>query len=522
MTSFCCALLAAVSVFDYPARQGDHERLKGEMVAAIREGDTFGMRMACKDALKLFPEDPVWNYNLACAYSKGGKAESAFEALEKAIRYGFRDSRAIANDADFKPISDLDKFHELLDLADSLKNVPVAFGPLAVQTAKADAGGAVAIGEHNLMWDFDNASFVAKLELDGVDWAGNKGDMYLNRDRGHSTLAAKNYPGLTVVHMGAEARAKGVDIDYPNTMFPYPVFGNCSRALLSGPAWRSLPRSMMTGQAFRLKAMSKYYMSNQVWVFPAAHDYPPLGKYGDVFASQTPYWIVTQGRSWSDQYYLRAALEASRSIPGETKKDIVSRGLLAPVIQTIIRKSLLSVSNDVDYLTAKAHPTAFPPNGLDMARLKKLAGAMTPETVPPVALIKGVAIGQSRPDEAQQKMPELTYVSPAAWAFVLRKPDNIRTFVIGATGAEEYAFAAVHGAEGAAKIEKLGKSAAKITLDKSLLTPTNRVDIAVLGKNAKTGWGAPAFVSFAVLDPAAPYCDPVLLGEPPKAPAEAK
>lgn len=522
MTSFCCALLAAVSVFDYPARQGDHERLKSEMVAAIREGDTFGMRMACRDALKLFPEDPVWNYNLACAYSKGGKAESALEALEKAVRYGFRDSRAIANDADFKPISDMEEFHELLDLADKLKNVPVAFGPLAALPAKAKAGDTAIVGEHNLVWDFDKACFVARMELEGVDWTGNKGDLYVNRDRGHSTLAAKGFPGLTVVHMGSEARAKGADIDYPNTAFPYPVFGNCSRALLSGPAWRSLPRSMMTGQAFRLKTMSHFYLSNQIWVFPAAHDFPPLGRFGDVFASQTPYWIVTQGRSWSDQYYLRAALEASRSMPAEVKKDVVSRGLLAPTIQAIMRKSLPGVADETDYLTPRAHPTAFPTNGLDMAKLKRLAGALAVDTVPPVVKIKGVAIGQSKPGEAASQMSELTYVSPCAWAFVLRKPELQRTFVIGATGAEKYAFAAVHGAEGAAKIERLGPSAARITLEKSLITPTNRVDIAVFGKGSKTGWGAPAFVSFAVLDPAAPYCDPVLLGTPPKAPAETK
>jgi hypothetical protein len=44
------------------------------------------------------------------------------------------------------------------------------------------------------------------------------------------------------------------------------------------------------------------------------------------------------------------------------------------------------------------------------------------------------------------------------------------------------------------------------------MTGLSRIDVAVFGKSKTSAWGAPAFVSFAVLDPASPYCDPVLLG----------
>ena len=512
MIGLCCAVLASLSVFDYPALQPKHDELKSKMVAAIREGDTFGMRTACLKAIEIFPEDPVWNYNLACAYAKVGKVDNALKVLEKAIRFGYRDSRSISNDIDLKSISDLEKFHELLDLADQLHNVPVAFGPLAVILAKAKVGENVSLDEYNFIWNFDNACFVAKMELDGVDYVGNNGDLYVNRDHGHSNLAVTNYPGLTAVTMSSQARKKGVDLDFPNTEFPYPVFGNCSRALVSGPMWRSLPRALMTSQAFRLKAMSNFYLSNQFWVFPALNDCPPLGKYGDIFASQTPYWIATQGRSWSDQYYLKAALEVSRSLKKEVKKEIVSRGHLAPTIQSIIRKSLKSVTNDTQYLMSNAHPSAFPANGLNMTKLKSLASSLTIDSIPPVAKIKGVAIAQSKKSEETSKMPELSYVSPCAWAFILRKSEAKRTFIIGATGAEEYSFCSVHGASGAANIEKLGPDVAKVTIYKTLITQSNRVDIAIFGRTSKSDWGAPSFVSFAVLDPNAEYSDPVLLG----------
>ena len=42
------------------------------------------------------------------------------------------------------------------------------------------------------------------------------------------------------------------------------------------------------------------------------------------------------------------------------------------------------------------------------------------------------------------------------------------------------------------------------------MSVTNRIDIGVFGRNADTGWGAPSYVSFAVVDPSAPYSDPVL------------
>ena len=59
MTSFCCALLAAVSVFDYPALQPQHEAYKAQMLQSIRSSDALGMRMACMKAVEVFPEDPV-------------------------------------------------------------------------------------------------------------------------------------------------------------------------------------------------------------------------------------------------------------------------------------------------------------------------------------------------------------------------------------------------------------------------------------------------------------------------------
>ena len=240
-----------------------------------------------------------------------------------------------------------------------------------------------------------------------------------------------------------------------------------------------------------------------------------------MFASVTPYCIATAGKSWSDQYYLKAALEISRSLPPETKSEAVARGMLAPLVQSIVRKSLRGVESDEDYFTAKAHPTAFPPAGLDMERLKKLASSTSPGEIPPLAPVKGVAVGKTA---AAPPAPELTYCSPFAWAFVLRADGKTRTFAIAAAETKdvEYRFAVVHDPAGAAKLEKLSPCIAKATIDKTKMSPVARVDIAVFARRDATPWGAPSFVSFAVVDPSAPYSDPVLATPRPDEKTDAK
>ena len=266
----------------------------------------------------------------------------------------------------------------------------------------------------------------------------------------------------------------------------------------------------MTTESHRLKSMVKFYLSNQIWVFPSNADTAPVGTNGDVFASITPYWLTTAGRSYSDLPYLRAALEASRSLGAATKKAAVAAGLLSPVVQTLIRKSLKGVESEEDYLTAKAHPTAFPPNAVDVARLAVAAKRLGPKEIPPLAMI-GVS---TMPMKSKDARPELTYASAFAWAFVLRADAEERVFHVNARGAKEFAFVKTHGDGVDVRIEKTGADSAKIVVNRRGMSPTNRVDVAVFGRNDGTGWGAPSYVSFARMDSAAAYSDPVLTTPP--------
>ena len=502
-----CILLAVLSIWDYPARHRMHDRLRRQFVVALREGDTATMEETCRKGVALLPDDPTWHYNLACSLAYFDKREDeAFDELEKAIDLGFRDKDAIAGDSDLKRLSKLKRYSQLLEYVEFMKSRPLLSGPMAAVDATGVFGKSIALGGQNLGWDFDAGCFVARLKLVAATSDASVGDLYMNRDARHSMLALGDFPGLTSVQLDAEGRKKGMDQSFPNIFFPYPVFGNASLAFTKGPYWRSLPRALLTNEALQLDKMVRFYLSNQVWVFPAVMDTAPEGRQGDVFASVAPYWIATAGRSGSDQPYLRAALEASRSFAPDVKKSIVKRGLLAPTIQALIRKSLKGVVKETDYLSAKAHPTAMPAGGLELARLKSAAKAMTVESVPPLAIL---SVSASAP-AAKLPVPELTYASACAWAYVLRADDEVREFVISAKGAEQFEFVQTHGTGVSVKIERPSPDSAKVTLERHGLSPTNRVDIAVFGRNAGTDWGAPSYVCFARTDPSAPYSDPAL------------
>ncbi len=498
------AVLAALSVWDYPARWRQHEALRMQFVEAVREGDTATMAETSRKGIELLPDDPTWHFNLACSLAYFKDQEPALDELEKAIDLGFRNADQIASDRDLARLKTNPRFKELVDYAREMARRPIMLGPMANCPATGIFGKPVTMGEQNFAWDFDLGCFVAQLQLtDEGKTTGNTGDLYFNRDAAHSTINLEAYPGLTPVKLDAEGRERGMDLNAPNMLFPYPVFGNCSRAFTQGPYWRSLPRALMTAESWKLNQFLKFYLTNQIWVFPSACDGETGGKFGDVFQSVCPYFLVTEGASWSDRYYLQAALECSRSFRADTKAELVKRGALAPTIHMIVKSSLKSVTNEVDYLSAKAHPTTLPPNGLDLAKLKALAKILKPQEIPPVVGLRVTV----KPVQNPESIPECTYATAMAWAFILRAPDEERVFFIAARGAGEYEFRCVHGE---CEIERIGKDAAKVTVKKSVLSPTSRVDVAVFGRNPGTGYGAPSFVSFSAVDHKAPYSDPLL------------
>ena len=154
MNALACIFLAVLSIWDYPARQLSHERLRLQFMAALREGDTSTMIETCRKGVKLLPDDPTWHYNLACSLAYMKKPGESLDELEKAIDLGFRDPEIIANDSDLKRVSGERRFKELVEYAREMRTRPMISGPLASVDATGVFGRSIALGAQNFGWDF--------------------------------------------------------------------------------------------------------------------------------------------------------------------------------------------------------------------------------------------------------------------------------------------------------------------------------------------------------------------------------
>lgn len=543
-----CALQAApapqaaapLPIWKMPAVWPQHLALRQQLMDVLRRGDIVRMEAICREALKLLPGDATWQYNLACALAYREKPDAALDALDLAVTWGFRDANAIENDRDFLRIRHVPRFEKIVARAKETAALPVAGRPLH-SPALAPFGGTLTLTETNLVWDFESGLYQASVKLQGANapsplagrygaqrpdaperpylaaWlsegtaAGNGGDLYVNLDRKHANLNTADFPLLTRVDYCDDARKANIDVNHPLTLFPGRfTLVNASRAQVGSPFWRSLARASMTDSRLAQR-MHTLYLNNQLTFFPANKDFG-VPEIGDVFPAAAPFQFVSQGASWSDLPFLRAAFAATAALRPDTKEAILSRRLGGPTLQWLLRRA--TVASDEAYLTAQAHPSAFAPKSLDAKALVQHAHALKPDDIPPAALLTPVSsrlfpvqMPVAGADYADA-LSEFLYITPSACCIVLRGTAALRTFLFTADSFPEkddavtYAWRVVNGDAGAVKIEQaLGEKTrdparglAQITIDRSRLL--SRVDIAVFARRANTAYGAPSFISF--------------------------
>lgn len=219
--------------------------------------------------------------------------------------------------------------------------------------------------------------------------AGNFGDLYDNRDRGHSALRSRDHPMLTFVSYDEAARAEGLDHGLNHRLiFDGIVFGNASLAIGDKALWRSLPRLAMT-QAGAPDRLHRLYRSNHLYVYPEHRDYDP--ERGDLYPAALPQLLVSDGSSRSDLPILRAIAAALAAMRPDAKQFLKERGLVAPTLQMLLRRALPGVEGDAAYLSPAAHPTAMRGEDIDLIRLIEAANALRPETAPPAVSLRMLA-----------------------------------------------------------------------------------------------------------------------------------
>lgn len=565
------------NVLDIPALMQQQATDNLRAVALLRKGEHGSAKLILRQCVLRVPHDLMSVYNLACAHALLGQPDEAIEMLQVALKLGFRNKQQLQMDKDLASLRDKPEFAEILKGCDEppLKTQPGWH--YDVQVAKPQAT-VLTVDHNNMSWNpvnrvmqvFVDASESGKDRLAAgttgafgdkvIQWyadgtaAGNVGDLYDNHDRGHSRLDPARFPQLTHIAFGPETQkrqldngpqrtflylnaqskptektteksatdngAAGTKLDAPTNSLQVSrtiVIGNSSTAATGSPFWRSMPRLVLTSGGGP-ELLSQHYTHNHLYVYPEHKDHDPghdeATGWGDVFFANTPFYLVSQGSSGTDQPILDALAATLSAFHPETKQVLRDRGLIAPTLQMIFRHCYKPVHSDEDYLSGKAHPTVFDGSLVDVDRMVEMAHAMKKEEIPPIALLR--ILKEAQPDPSRDYFDAQPSEAPLTTPFAIARVCNATGFwremiVTGADSLEankrplEYHWVVLRGDPELVKIEEVSgnRDARRIRIGYHTRRPiqpgadieSSRVDIAVFANNG-VYYSAPAFLSF--------------------------
>jgi hypothetical protein len=356
--------------------------------------------------------------------------------------------------------------------------------------------------------------------------AGNVGDWYDNRDRGHSGLRTKPYPQLRKITYTPAQLKRRADWAAQRRVLPKVVFGNSST---SGPVTRngSNVRSYYCsprGLAF----LYQQYTHNNLYIYPEHRDHDPdhngNGGYGDLFPTNTPCLIASQGSSGSDQPFMRAMPFVLAAFRPDVKTRLVQAGLLMPTVQMIFRRSNKHLEKPADYYTGKAHPTVFQGRDVDALRMAEMARSLTSDTIPP--MVQLAVVNEDRPvrgrDYFEPGRTEVLGDTPVCIARVVRGRAYVRKMTVSAEKSYDlnerpltFKWVVLRGDPKKVRIEPKNDAGSVVELavayhPRRPIAPgskleSNRVDIGCFVHNGAHP-SAPGFVTFFTIDSEARTC----------------
>ena len=162
----------------------------------------------------------------------------------------------------------------------------------------------------------------------------------------------------------------------------------------------------------------------------------------DRFPANMPYQLVV-GSDAADRTMAEAALETVvTSMPQHICSYFARHHLLAPVQQWVIRRAHPTVTNEVCYLSAAAHPEVWQAKDFSLSRIAAVASTLSSNTVPILANLHPIyeefktnPIRRAEPlVDYPDPRPEETYATPYGISVVLRAVERQRKFRFIATG----------------------------------------------------------------------------------------
>lgn len=528
--------VGATNVFEMPLIQGRHRQLQQQLIMHVRAGNIGEMEQVCREGVELLPQDANWRYNLACALAYRKDKGAALDALEQAIELGFRDVKLMEGDRDLAQLHKEERYVEALKKLRKAGKVEGVKPGVYVMGRQAEVQG------ENTSWDLGQGVFhiLFKLlppeswkissysevyhgpaEAKVREWmkeevaAGNFGDLYVNRDNGHSMIAVTNFPGLTSVSYSSEAQQYNVHLGVPNAMFSQPVVGNSSMSLTQGPFWRSLPRAILS-EPTHSSNMVRLYIGNQIWVFPEHNDHDP--ELGDLYMVNTPYYVISQGSSYSDKPFVEAFAATMAAFKPAVKRRLIESGQLASTLQMILRSTQKQLKKPEDYLTSLAHPVVFDAKWLDVDAMVEMAQGLELDKLAPMVALRVVEDLKSQQGVDHFDLNSESLLTTAfSIGRILRNKDYERRMVVegvAATrdGGAKLKWVVLQGDPEKISIKPLNSSGSRVEISiryHGNYRPmggdgiparlfSSRVDIGCFAVT-ESGYSAPSFISFSYL-----------------------
>src|SRR5262245_9942165 len=352
--------------------------------------------------------------------------------------------------------------------------------------------------------------------------AGNIGDWYDNRDGGHSELNLSPYPQVRkVIYLEEDVKARRHWALQPRTL-PHVVFGNSSTSApphMSGSNVRTYYCSIKG-----LRILERHYVGNNLYIYPEHRDHDPghngVGDgYGDLYPTNTPYVITSQGSSGSDQAFMRAVPFTLAAFRPEVKRKLIDSGLLMPTVQMIFRRTNKHLADPKEYLTGKAHPTVFEGSWVDPVAMVRMAHDVRADSIPP--LVRLAVVEETKTSSGVDFFEPPGYTEQHAdtasvIARIWRGRDYERRLVVSAEASLDvnkaplsFTWVVLRGDEKRIRITPRDKAGAVAEIvvayhERRPIAPgssmeSNRVDIGVFAHNG-VHYSAPAFITFYSLD----------------------